>query len=43
VKRQGVQTSGMFSTVFEHQKLAFDRGHAKAVLDALYQMIERKR
>jgi len=43
VKGQSVQTSGMFSAVFEHQKLAFDREHARAALHALYQVIERKR
>jgi hypothetical protein len=35
--------SGMFSSVFEHQKLAFDREYAKAVLDGLLQQIDRER
>jgi len=44
VKRQSDQTSsGMFSAVFEHQKLALAREHARAVLGALYRVIERKR
>ncbi len=44
VPRQDVQTSsGMFSSMFEHQKLALDKEHAKAVLAALYRLIERKR
>jgi hypothetical protein len=35
--------SGMFSSVFEHQQLAFDREYATAVLAGLLQQIERKR
>ena len=36
-------SSGMFSSMFEHQKLAFDREYAKAVLDGLLQQIDRER
>ena len=35
--------SSMFSSVFEHQKLAFDREFARAVLAELLQQIERTR
>jgi uncharacterized protein Usg len=35
--------SGMFSSVFGHRELAFDREYAKAVLDGLLQQIERER
>lgn len=36
-------SSGMFSSVFEHQKLALDREYAEAVLAGLLQQIERER
>jgi hypothetical protein len=42
-QEQGEQTSGMFSGMFEHQKLALDQEHARAVLDELFQLIERER
>ena len=35
--------SSMFSSVFEHQKLAFDPEYARAVLNGLLQQIERTR
>jgi hypothetical protein len=35
--------SSMFSSVFEHQKLAFQRDYAKAVLGGLLRQIERER
>ncbi len=35
--------SGMFSWMFEHQKVAFDQEYAKAVLDRLLRQIERER
>jgi hypothetical protein len=35
------ETSSMFSSVFEHQKLAFDREYAKTVLGTLYQLNEK--
>lgn len=34
-------SSGMFSSVFEHQKLAFDREYARTVLAGLFQQIKR--
>jgi hypothetical protein len=40
---QGGQASGMFSSVFEHQKLALDQDHARAILGKLFQSIERER
>ena len=40
-QKQGTQ-SGMFSSVFEHQQLAFDREYARAVLDRLFRQIERE-
>ena len=36
-------SSGLFSSAFEHQKLAFDREYAKVVLDGLLQQIDRER
>jgi hypothetical protein len=36
-------SSGMFSSVFTHQKVAFDREYAKAVLNELLQQVERAR
>jgi hypothetical protein len=36
-------SSGIFSSVFEHQKLAFDRNYARLVLDKLLQQSERER
>ncbi len=43
-RRQNPDTqSGMFSSVFEHQKLVFDREYARAVLDGLLKQIERTR
>jgi hypothetical protein len=42
-RKQSSQSSGMFSSVFEHQQLAFDREYARAVLDRLFQLIEPKR
>lgn len=35
--------SGMFSAVFEHQNLSFDRDYARTVLAELFQQIERGR
>ncbi|HTP08408.1 MAG TPA: hypothetical protein VMP08_09165 [Anaerolineae bacterium] len=35
-------SSGMFSTVFTHQKLTIDRDYAKAVLDNLLRQIDRE-
>jgi len=40
-RNQGSQSSGMFSSVFEHQQLAFDREYARVVLDRLFRQIER--
>ncbi len=36
------QSSGLLSSVFEHQKLEFDRDYAKAVLDGLLRQIQRE-
>ena len=40
---QGDQPAGMFSSMFERQKLALDRDYARSVLGALYQLSERGR
>lgn len=40
---QGDQSSGTFSSMFQHRKLTLDEEYARAVLGALYQMIERRR
>ena len=37
------ESSGAFSSVFGHQKLAFDREYAKVILNTLYQLVERDR
>jgi hypothetical protein len=37
------KSSSMFSSIFEHRQLAFDRDYARAVLDRLFQQIERER
>ena len=43
-RRQTQDTqSSMFSSIFEHQKLAIDREYARAVLDGLLQHIEQTR
>ncbi len=42
VKHQSIQTTNMFSSVFGPQQLEFDEDHAKAVLDALCQLVESK-
>ncbi len=41
-RQRNDQTSSMFSSVFEHQKLVFDRESAKAVLSTLYRLVERE-
>ncbi len=40
---QSQQSSGLFSSVFEHQKIEFDREYARAVLDGLLRQIQRER
>ncbi len=42
-RREETQSGGMFSSMFEHQKLVLDQEYARTVLGALYQLIERKR
>lgn len=41
--RQRSRTDGMFSSMFERQKLAMDRDYARVVLDVLFRLIEKKR
>ena len=42
-RRTAAGDSGMFSSIFERQKIGFDRDYARAVLEALFQRMERER
>ncbi len=42
-KHQSDDSGGMFSSLFEHQKITFDQDYARRILDVLFQQVEQSR
>ncbi len=42
-RARNTEASSMFSSVFDHQQLAFDKEYARAILGVLFKLVESKR